>query len=110
MTSRVEIVFDTVKSSRKYGNLAARPECSFVIGWEGEQTLQFEGTARELREPELRDFLKVYLDVWPECRAHLKWPDIVYFVVTPTWIRYSDFGQNPPRIIAARFSAGLDNS
>ena len=47
-TPELEIVFDTVKSSRKYSNLIARPSCSFVIGgWESEQTLQFEGLAME---------------------------------------------------------------
>ena len=39
----LEIIFDTVKSSRKYSNLIARPACSFVVGWSGEQTVQFEG-------------------------------------------------------------------
>jgi hypothetical protein len=28
----LEIIFDTVKSSRKYGNLIAHPACSFVGG------------------------------------------------------------------------------
>lgn len=32
----LEIIFDTVKSSRKYPNLIARPNCSFVVGWAGE--------------------------------------------------------------------------
>lgn len=31
-TPDLEIVFDTVKSSRKYSNLVARPSCSFVVG------------------------------------------------------------------------------
>ena len=47
-TPRLEIVFDTVKSSRKYPNLVARHACSFVIGWAGEQTVQFEGQAEQL--------------------------------------------------------------
>jgi hypothetical protein len=29
---------------------------------------------------------------------HLSWPGIVYFVVRPQWIRYSDFDQEPPLI------------
>jgi hypothetical protein len=31
----LEIIFDTVQSSRKYRNLIARPAC-FVVGWGGE--------------------------------------------------------------------------
>jgi hypothetical protein len=32
----------------------------------------------------------------------MKWPGIVYFVVRPVWIRYSDFDQDPPLICAFR--------
>ena len=48
VTRKLEIVFDTVKRSRKYPNLIANPACSFVIGWTGEQTVQYEGRADEL--------------------------------------------------------------
>lgn len=94
----LEIVFDTVKSSRKYRNLSARSRCSFVIGWTGEQTVQYEGEAVELCEPDLKRFQDVYFRVWPDGPARLDWPGIVYFVVRPRWIRYSDFDQNPPYI------------
>src|SRR5215472_17991361 len=45
ITPQLEIIFDTVKSSRKYPNLISRPACSFVIGGWGvtEQTVQYEG-------------------------------------------------------------------
>ena len=98
VTGNLEIVFDTVKSSRKYTNLIARPACSFVIGWTGEQTVQYEGVADELSGRELQIYQQLYFATWPECRAHLSWPGIVYFVVRPRWIRYSDFDQNPPLI------------
>ena len=100
VTPQLEIIFDTVKSSRKYPNLISRPACSFVIGgWAtGEQTVQYEGEAEELKLPELERHQEIYFKVWPECRAHMSWPGIVYFVVRPTWIRYSDFDQNPPLI------------
>ena len=94
----LKIVFDTVKSSRKYKNLIAQPRCSFVIGWTGEQTLQYEGDATELQEPELKRFQEVYFNAWPDGPSRLSWPGIVYFVVHPRWIRYSDFDRNPPLI------------
>jgi pyridoxine/pyridoxamine 5'-phosphate oxidase len=98
VTPRLEIIFDTVKSSRKYPNLISTPACSFVIGWSGEQTVQYEGRAEELQPPDLEPYQETYFKVWPECRAHLSWPGIVYFVVRPSWIRYSDFDQGPPLI------------
>lgn len=100
ITLQLEVIFDTVKSSRKYPNLIARPACSFVIGgWgTGEQTVQYEGEATELKSPELARYQKMYFEVWPDGPARMTWPGIVYFVVRPRWIRYSDFDQSPPLI------------
>ena len=100
ITPQLEIVFDTVKSSRKYPNIIARPACSFVIGgWgPGEQTVQYEGDAKELKPSELARYQETYFKAWPDGPARMSWPGIVYIVVRPTWIRYSDFDQNPPLI------------
>jgi pyridoxine/pyridoxamine 5'-phosphate oxidase len=103
VTTKLEIVFDTVKSSRKYANLIARPVCSLVVGWAGEQTVQLEGVAVEPVRDELRRYLEVYFAVWPECEEHLRWPGIACFVVRPRWIRYSDFDQRPALIAEFTF-------
>jgi len=101
----LEIVFDTVRSSRKYPNLIARPSCSFVVGWEGEQTVQFEGIAEEPHGSELQRCQEIYFAAWPDGPARMAWPGIAYFVVRPRWIRYSDFAQNPPVIEEMVFGA-----
>lgn len=94
----LEIIFDTVKSSRKYGNLIARPASSFVVGWGGEQTVQFEGIATQPDGPELKRYQEIYFTVWPDGPLRMAWPGITYFVVRPRWIRYSDFDRRPPLI------------
>jgi hypothetical protein len=98
VTEKLEIIFDTVKSSRKYSNLIARAECAFVFGWSGEQTVQYEGIAEELAGESLRRYQDIYFRAWPDGPARLSWPGIVYFVVTPKWVRYSDFDQSSPLI------------
>jgi pyridoxine/pyridoxamine 5'-phosphate oxidase len=98
-TPDIEVVFDTVKSSRKYGNLVARPRCSLVAGWSGEQTVQLEGDAEELSGAELARLQSVYFTAWPDGPTRLSWPGITYFVIRPRWIRYSDFAQDPPLIV-----------
>ncbi len=105
ITPQLEIVFDTVKGSRKYPNLKTRPECSFVIGgWgHGEQTAQYEGEAEELTAPELAKYQELYFEVWPDGPSRISWPGIAYFVVRPRWIRYSDFALNPPLIEELEF-------
>jgi pyridoxine/pyridoxamine 5'-phosphate oxidase len=98
VTPELEIVFDTVMSSRKYPNLIARPSCSFVVGWGDEQTVQMEGDAVAPAGRELERYQETYFAVWPECIAHMSWPGIAYFVVRPKWARYSDYGQSPALI------------
>jgi hypothetical protein len=98
VTPELEIIFDTVKSSRKFRNLMSNSGCSFVVGWTGEITVQHEGEAHQPEGAVLAHYQEVYFARWPECRSHLSWPGITYFVVRPKWIRYSDFDQNPPFI------------
>lgn len=98
VTTELEVVFDTVSSSRKYGDLLAHPAASFVIGWEGEVTVQLEGRAFQPTGAELARYQQAYFAAWPDGPDRLNWPGIAYFVVRPKWIRYSDFDQRPPLI------------
>ncbi len=98
VTPQLEIVFDTVSTSRKYRNLLRNSACSFVLGWAGEQTVQYEGEARQLDASEWAPYLDIYLRAWPDGAGHMQWPGIAYFLVRPKWIRYSDYDKRPPLI------------
>jgi hypothetical protein len=98
VTPALEIIFDTVSSSRKYGDLLANPAASFVIGWEGEVSVQLEGRAFQPTGAELARYQQIYFAAWPDGPDRLTWPGIAYFVVRPQWIRYSDYDQRPPLI------------
>jgi pyridoxine/pyridoxamine 5'-phosphate oxidase len=91
VTPDLEIVFDTVSSSRKYRNLKARGECC-VVAWVGEATVQIEGTAEETSQD---GYKEAYFAKLPDGRDRLSWAGITYFVVRPRWIRFSDFGARP---------------
>ena len=99
VTPEMEIIFDTLRLSRKYPNLIARPECSLVVGWEGEQTVQIEGVAMEPSGAELARYQALYFAVWPEGKERTAWPGIAYIVVRPRWVRYSDYGQVPAVVV-----------
>lgn len=105
VTPDFEVIFDTLKTTRKYPNLKARPRCSFVIGWGGEQTVQLEGEAVEPVGEELERCQQAYFAVWPDGPSRLSWPGITHFCVKPRWLRFSDFDQSPPLIIEIDFSA-----
>jgi len=99
VTPELEIVFDTLTESRKCQNLFVSQACSLVIGWDNEMTVQYEGLAEDYGKDEEGPWKDIYFRVWPEGRERLSWPGLVYFVVSPKWIRYSDFNKSPPEIV-----------
>jgi nitroimidazol reductase NimA-like FMN-containing flavoprotein (pyridoxamine 5'-phosphate oxidase superfamily) len=98
VTPDLEIVFDTVRASRKYINLLDCPRVALVIGWKNETSIQYEGTASELGPEEGANYRESYYAVFPDGRQRTaEWQGLTHFVVRPSWIRYSNF--NPPAVI-----------
>jgi hypothetical protein len=98
VTPDLELIFDTIETTRKCKNLRACPRASFVIGWDNETTVQYEGLADEPRGGDLDRCKRVYFGVYPDGPERERWPGITYFRVRPTWVRYSNFNEDPPRI------------
>ena len=91
VTQELEIVFDTLSTTRKCKNLRRCPTISIVVGWDHEITVQYEGIADEPAGSELDSLKESYFAVYPEGRDRQGWQGITYFRVRPSWIRYSDF-------------------
>jgi len=91
VSDALEIVFDTLETTRKIANLRSHPRASFVIGWENEQTLQLEGLADEPMGAELTRLKAVYFAAWPDGPERGRWKGITYCRVRPTWIRFSSY-------------------
>jgi nitroimidazol reductase NimA-like FMN-containing flavoprotein (pyridoxamine 5'-phosphate oxidase superfamily) len=95
ITPDFELLFDTLRTTRKYRNMMANPRVSFTVGntvgHGDERTAQYEGIAEELAGEQLTHLQPLYFAVWPDCVAHKQWPHITWFVIRPRWIRYSDF-------------------
>lgn len=98
VTDRWELLFNTVTQSRKHQNLVMNPRVAFVIGWEHERTVQYEGIAELPPEAELAEVRAYYFDHFRDGPTEQTWPGLVYWRVRPTWIRYSDLNINPPII------------
>jgi uncharacterized protein YhbP (UPF0306 family) len=95
ITPDLEILFDTLQTTRKYRNMAANPRVSFTVGNTAghgdERTVQYEGIAEELKDESLQRLRPVYFAAWPDGVDRVQWPHITWFVIRPRWIRYSDF-------------------
>jgi len=103
VTPEMEIVFDTVRSSRKYPILKENPRVAWVMGCTTEITVQYEGEAKELEGEELARYKKVYFAKFPDGPARESWPGIPYFVVRPKWVRYCDYNPGTRRIEEREF-------
>ncbi|MDB5145831.1 MAG: Pyridoxamine 5-phosphate oxidase [Mucilaginibacter sp.] len=93
----LEIIFDTVKTSRKYHNILQNPKVALVIGWDNETTVQYEGIAEVLgNDIEAENLKEVYYRAYPDGRERAEtWPGLVHIKVTPQWLRYSNFNEPP---------------
>jgi len=91
VTDALEIVFDTLETSRKAVNLRRDARIALVIGWDEEQTVQCEGIADEPAGAELERIKAVYIATFPDGVARQSWPGLTYFRVRLRWARYSDF-------------------
>ncbi|MGH7438970.1 MAG: GNAT family N-acetyltransferase [Polyangiaceae bacterium] len=87
----LEIVFDTIGTTRKMTNLRSNARIALVIGWDEEQTVQIDGLADEPTGAELDRLKQVYFTAWPDGVGRQAWKDITYVRVRPAWARYSDF-------------------
>lgn len=102
-TDDFQIVFGTKNTSRKYKNLSSNPNVSVLIGWDHAGTVQYEGIARELQGDEIDRYTKFHFAKHPNSRQYKDHPDEVYFVIEPTWLRFTEVIYNPWKITEITF-------
>lgn len=108
ISDRYELIFDTLVNTRKAINLRHSSQIACVIGWDEEQTVQYEGVADEPGGFELERLKRTYFGQFPDGSARQAWPNITYFRVRPTWIRYSDYRDNDTVTVEFRGTELLD--
>ena len=94
-TDNLELVFDTFNTYRKFTNLKQNNHVAFVIGWDENITIQYEGEAQELFGEEVVKYKQLYFKKNSKAQKWEQKPEIRYFKVIPRWIRYSNLNINP---------------
>lgn len=102
-TNDLELIFDAFENSRKVQNIKQNNNVAFVIGWDEDITVQYEGKAFELDGNELDKYKKIYISKNPKVKKWENIPGIKFFKVVPTWLRYSDVNKNPWEIFEITF-------
>lgn len=94
----LDIFFVTRSSSRKYKNILVNSNVSFVVTNEHPpKTIQLEGTASEVTDPE--EQIKYYDMLMARATANSPMPpvtqiasgELVFLKMTTTWARFGDF-------------------
>ncbi len=100
---QLRIYFQTSRHSRKAANMARNPHVSLVIGLTLQDltTVQYEGIVRQLVEPtEIEACKQLFLAKnSPTTPDYFDRPTTLLFEVSPTWIGYSDYSTNLPKVI-----------
>lgn len=96
----LELIFATFNTMRKYRNLQNNPHVSLVIGWDDKIgiTIQYEGIVRELSGQELEECRELHVKKNPKSAKYVSREEQRYFLITPRWIRYSNYSKNPQEI------------
>lgn len=89
------IVVGTNGNTRKAVNLETNQSIALVVGFSGTKTLQYEGIAQQLSQKELGKRLEQHFEKIPSARRFSQDKDQRYYLITPTWLRFTDYTQTP---------------
>lgn len=108
ITDRFELVFDSVDSSRKIGNIRRDPRVAVVLGgtMQDGRTVQLDGIADEPTGDEGERIREAYFRRWPDGRERQSWRGITHVRITPQWLRFSDWTVSP--VVVAEWVRGAD--
>ncbi len=102
--SDFSIVIGTNEDTRKYQNLKSNSEVAIVVGMSSPRTVQYEGTAKELTADELGDRLEKHFEKVPGAKKFVGDAGQRYFLITPTWLRLTDYSASEPIFETKDFS------
>jgi general stress protein 26 len=106
-TDALELVFDTLASTRKHANLQREPRVAVMFTGPDQQTLEYEGVAFPVSVSDTADneYRELYYSVWPDGRERAKLPYVAYWRIVPRWARYSEIYRGPI-LIECHWNAG----
>ena len=94
-TEKFELVFGTHLDTRKAQNILKNENVSVVIGFDHNGTIQYEGKARLLKGDEINQYTEYHFQKHQKSRQYKDEPNEVYFVIEPTWLRFTEVSYNP---------------
>lgn len=89
------IVFATNQKTRKANNIAVNNKVALVVGFEGQKTVQIEGTAEKIDTELNKDRINLHFAKVPGAKKFAGELDQSYYLIRPTWLRFTDYTKQP---------------
>lgn len=103
VTDDFEIVMGTLRTSRKFANIERNPKVAVLI-WDSLFSIQIDGLFDQPTGTELVRLQDCFDNEYPlEARIRAGRPAHAYFRIKPVWARYSDFMDEPARVLTLDF-------
>lgn len=91
----LSLIMCTMAETRKFKNISVNNQVSVVVGgFNNDPSVQMDGKARIMSDSEKAEAMAYVLDQKPEMKDYGIEAES-FIVVTPTWIRYIDYSQEP---------------
>jgi hypothetical protein len=87
----LSLVFETTSETRKSGNIERDPRVALVVGWDSQETLQYEGLAAIPSGRRMDQARDAFIAAFPRKGPDEHWPGNNYYLVTPCWLRFSSY-------------------
>lgn len=91
-----KILIATNKKTRKAANLEKNNKVALVVGFDGPRTVQIEGEAVKIDVEENADRINLHYEKVPAAKKFAGQSGQSYYLISPTWLRFTNYTQNPP--------------
>lgn len=93
--SEVKIMIATTSKTRKAMNLAKNNKVALVVGFDGPKTVQLEGVAKKLSQQDYKKRVELHFQKVPGAKKFAGDDGQNYYLITPTWLRLTDYTKIP---------------
>lgn len=95
LDGELKVLIATNEKTRKAANLAENNKVALVVGFDGPKTVQLEGEAEKIDQTKHQDRINLHFEKVPGAKKFSGESGQNYYLITPTWLRFTDYTQDP---------------
>lgn len=99
-----KVLIASNEKTRKAVNISQNNKVALVFGFDGPKTVQLEGEAEKINPAENEGRITLHFDKVPGAKKFAGETGQNYYLITPSWLRFTDYTQQPPIFETRDFS------